>query len=686
MAQQNILPGNPPIVWSTVDEAFRKINANFTELYLSIGGSGADLTNLSSSLIPDTDEFRDLGSPSKRWRDLYLSSSSLYLGSAKITSDELGRVNLPAGSTVGGDLIRNPNESNFKTIRVSGQSDVVANDFQGILNLSGVGIGVTTDSSTDTITFSNSGVTGLASGNGISVNSATGNVTVSNTGVLSLTGGTGIGVSSPNGDITLTNTGVTRLVAGSGVVLDGNTGVITITNSAPNIAQNVYRFLAVSGQPVLDPSGPTSTLSIIANQGISILSEPLSNTMTFSNTGVTSLAVDNGLTLNSGTGDVTIGIPEILERNLHGDVRGSVYADDSSLLVDGTEGKIVGEINSSLANIETLEVTNILYSNSLSNPNISQLEIYSAGSIYSTASDAMYFEVSQAFAGNGGSMTFLAGSGSDPTEIMNGSGGNIYMSAGHGPFGPEAVGGSVFISGGNGVVSGGNIVLSPGDIGQGTAGNVIINNLTYPKVDGSPGQILSTDGSGILSWIDPPVSYGGGGGGSDFLLFVAADDSTQHQISTGESIKFIGGAGIDTSSDAEGNITITNTITTGNITFATTTIDSTDSSGIVIVPAVTLNSDLTVENDLNVSQSIYAKEFHSTGVGTPELYSETNIDLTAGTVVNVTSSPLRLARFTTTQRNALVPQNGDLIYNTTVNKFQGYQDGAWINLDTGSAA
>lgn len=48
----------------------------------------------------------------------------------------------------------------------------------------------------------------------------------------------------------------------------------------------------------------------------------------------------------------------------------------------------------------------------------------------------------------------------------------------------------------------------------------------------------------------------------DFAIIVAADDSTQRAVSVGESIKFIGGAGIDTSSDVEGNITITSTAST----------------------------------------------------------------------------------------------------------------------------
>jgi hypothetical protein len=369
MAQQNILPNNPPIVWSTVDEAFQKINANFTELYLSIGGNGVDLTQLASSIIPDSDQVRDLGSPTKRWRDLYLSASSLYLGTAIITAGQLGTVNLPLGSTVGGELIRNPEESNFKTIKVAGQSDVVANNFEGILNISGTGIGITTNPNTDTVNFSNSGVTSLLTGTGVSADRTTGNVTITNTGVIGLTAGTGISVNNPTGTITIANTGVTQLVSGSGIVLDGSSGVVTVTNSAPNIAQNVYRFLAVSGQPVLDPSGPTSTLNIITGSGISLISEPLSNTLTFNNTGVLSLSVDDGFTINSGTGIINLGIPQVLSRDIIGNVNGSVFSDDSTLLIDGTGGRIVGPLFSS-------DGTNSIIMNS-----ISGLQIASTGLI-----------------------------------------------------------------------------------------------------------------------------------------------------------------------------------------------------------------------------------------------------------------------------------------------------------------
>jgi hypothetical protein len=39
-----------------------------------------------------------------------------------------------------------------------------------------------------------------------------------------------------------------------------------------------------------------------------------------------------------------------------------------------------------------------------------------------------------------------------------------------------------------------------------------------------------------------------------------------------------------------------------------------------------------------------------------------------------------LSRMSTTQRNALTAINGMLIYNTTDNKFQGYENGSWVNL------
>jgi len=48
-----------------------------------------------------------------------------------------------------------------------------------------------------------------------------------------------------------------------------------------------------------------------------------------------------------------------------------------------------------------------------------------------------------------------------------------------------------------------------------------------------------------------------------------------------------------------------------------------------------------------------------------------------GTIVN--HAGLQVKSLTTTERDALTPVNGDLIYNETLNKFQKYENGAWIN-------
>jgi hypothetical protein len=41
---------------------------------------------------------------------------------------------------------------------------------------------------------------------------------------------------------------------------------------------------------------------------------------------------------------------------------------------------------------------------------------------------------------------------------------------------------------------------------------------------------------------------------------------------------------------------------------------------------------------------------------------------------------LKVGSMTTTQRDALTAENGWIIYNSTLNKFQGYENGAWANL------
>lgn len=57
-------------------------------------GSRIDLLAVNTSIIPDTDVTYDLGSSTKRFRDLYLSSNSIYLGDTVISAKAGGGLNL----------------------------------------------------------------------------------------------------------------------------------------------------------------------------------------------------------------------------------------------------------------------------------------------------------------------------------------------------------------------------------------------------------------------------------------------------------------------------------------------------------------------------------------------------------------------------------------------------------------
>ena len=68
--------------------------ANFNE-------SAVDLTSIGSNLLPTTTTTFDLGSSSKRWRDLYLSGNTIDLAGATISSDGTGTISISAtGATL----------------------------------------------------------------------------------------------------------------------------------------------------------------------------------------------------------------------------------------------------------------------------------------------------------------------------------------------------------------------------------------------------------------------------------------------------------------------------------------------------------------------------------------------------------------------------------------------------------
>ena len=87
---------------------------------------------VKGNIIPDVTEAYDIGSSSLKFRDLYLSGTSLYLGAAQVTATG-SAINLPAGSTVGGNLIQDAVSEDTAFIRDI-QGSVFADDSTQLVN------------------------------------------------------------------------------------------------------------------------------------------------------------------------------------------------------------------------------------------------------------------------------------------------------------------------------------------------------------------------------------------------------------------------------------------------------------------------------------------------------------------------------------------------------------------------
>ena len=177
-------------------------------------------------------------------------------------------------------------------------------------------------------------------------------------------------------------------------------------------------------------------------------------------------------------------------------------------------------------------------------------------------------------------------------------------------------------------------------------------------------------------------------------LFVYVEDEDSNQwvqpvypvINTLTDLGIVDGTiGQVLTTDGEGNFTFEDAAGgdgIGNFTLSNSVIDTDDSSGITFTPPVTTSSDLTVENDLSVRNTAYANNFVTTSAGTPKIDSATTINLSSQDGTIVSGGPFRLPSLTNTQRDALVPANGDMICNTTNNRPEMYVNGAWKIVDT----
>ena len=575
----NITPGAPPLRWDRVLEAFTKVNENFDSIAATISGGGGGLSpinfdTLDTNVSPAADNTYTLGAlGTNRWKSVFLaeyqdtpadSANGIYIASAHIKG--IGsHIDLPINSTINGELLQQPY---FNAIQVDNElrleATATSSPFGETVNLnSGTKIQLVVNSAGDSITFNNTGVTELAGTPGqIGVSATTGNITLTNLGVLSLTNvtalpsgrteGAGININASTGSgIKVTNTGVLSIVAGSAALTvntDAATGIVTITNAAP--AGNTFGSIIVEG----DTSFP-----IVANS-------PGANFKVNSGEGIT-------LTKDTTTDTLTITIDPVF------DLKGSVFADDSTVMVDAVSGTLRGIF---IGSVFTDSSTQIIDGNTATvYGNIEATTLRTADTKIALGSSA----------GATNQTTGAIAIGAQAGETNQGLSVAIGFGAGQGSQGFMATA----VGHGAGLGSQGTYAVALGaNAGQTSQSNYAVaigpdagkltQGLYAVAIGRRAGETTQPAGSIIIN------ASGGALNGSAAGFYV---DPIRSTTSAARPVVYDSGT--------------KELFYTSTLEFINSTISTSDSSGITIDVQTTFNTDVTFENDITVAERLTVK-------------------------------------------------------------------------------
>ena len=213
----------------------------------------------------------------------------------------------------------------FKTIAVSGQSNVVADSATDTLTLvAGSNMTITTNASGDTITFASSGGGGTQNVfNTFAVSGQSSVVADSTTDTLTLAAGSGINITTNASTDTITiaatasaitvqdegsslSTAATTLnFVGAGVTASGTGATKTITIGGGGGSQNLFSNIGVSGQGTIQADSTTDTLTFEAGTGISLATDTTNDKLTITATGGTSNVANAASSIKEFKYDIT---------------------------------------------------------------------------------------------------------------------------------------------------------------------------------------------------------------------------------------------------------------------------------------------------------------------------------------------------------------------------------------------
>ena len=422
----------------------------------------------------------------------------------------------------------------FSTISVAGQSDVVADASTDTLTIAaGTGMTITTTAGTDTVTFATSAITSVAADTSPQLG---GNLDVNGNSI----------VSASNGNISITPNGSGKIILDglSFPTSDGSADQVLKTDGSGNLS-----FATVSG-------GGSGIASLAADS-----SPQLGGDLDVNGNDIVSVSNGNINLLPNGSGKV------ILDGN--GSSGGVTITDGNIDIRTGTGAvsKVKFYCESSNAHAQTL-----------------QAQPHSAGS-----SAVITLPVATGTligSGDTGSVSNTMLAGSIAASKLAGSIGNSKLSNSSITIGSDAIALGASRTDINGLTSldvdnitiDGNVISSTDTNGNITltpngSGKVVLDGLTYPASDGTNGQVIVTNGSGVLSF----SSAGGGTTVNRFkytatagqTAFTGNDDaSASLSFTDGKELVYVNGVfmekGTDYSTSGGNTVTLSDAATVGD--------------------------------------------------------------------------------------------------------------------------
>ena len=472
-------------------------NGDYIKLYSSGAGVKVALTLAENTDVAGATTADDLAE----------GTTNLYL-----TSAERSKL---SGIATGAEV----NQNAFSNIAVSGQTTVAADAKTDTFTLvAGTGVTLTTDAGADSITIAASGsasnsfetlaVAGqssivadsstdtltIAAGTGITLttNATTDTLTITNSatganafGNVAVAGQSTVAADSTNDTLTLT--------AGTGITLttDASTDTVTITNSVT--APNTFGTIAVATQSNVVADASNDTLTFVAAGGMAITTNATTDTITFD-----SKQLD--------TDDVTLQGARLI------DVNGETLT-----LEDSSQLHPVAVFTSDSVDLREVSIR------SMDNGNAGYIQLYEAAN---NGTNGIRLQAPTNLA-TSPTFTLPSADGTSAQVLQtNGSGTLSFVS---------------LLTTAATTTAGAILELREGT-NNGTnyvriqAPASLAANVTYtlPTADGTSGQVLSTNGSGTLSWATDAT----GGGGSSYSA-VRTQSGTTYTLVLGDAGDYI---------------------------------------------------------------------------------------------------------------------------------------------------